>query len=92
MITFLLEDIVQVRESKEYPYVNMVSHWEQLGNFTNTHTHTHTHTYMKVKVKVAQFCLTLYNPMGYTDHGVLQARVLEWGAFPFSRVSSQPGD
>ena len=45
-----------------------------------------------VKVKVAQSCLTLCNPMDYTVHGILQARTLEWGAFPFSRQSSQPGD
>ena len=30
--------------------------------------------------------------MDYTVHGILQARTLEWVAFPFSRVSSQPGD
>ena len=30
--------------------------------------------------------------MDYTLHGILQARILEWGAFPFSRVSSQPRD
>ena len=46
----------------------------------------------KVKVKVAQSCLTLYNPMDYTVHGILQARILEWVAFPFSRGSSQPRD
>ena len=45
---------------------------------------------MKVKVRVAQSCLTLCNPMDYTVHGVLQARTLEWEAFPFSRGSSQP--
>ena len=28
--------------------------------------------------------------MDYTIHGVLQARILEWVAFPFSRRSSQP--
>ena len=28
----------------------------------------------------------------YTVHGVLQARILEWAAFPFSRESSQPRD
>ena len=27
-----------------------------------------------------------------TVHGILQARVLEWVAFPFSRGSSQPRD
>ena len=45
-----------------------------------------------VKVKVAQLCLTLCNPMDYTAHGILQARILEWVAFPFSRRSSQPRD
>ena len=30
--------------------------------------------------------------MGYTVHGILQARILEWVAFPFSRGSSQPRD
>ena len=30
---------------------------------------------MKVKVKVAQSCLTLCNPMDYTVHGILQARI-----------------
>ena len=47
---------------------------------------------VKVKVKVAQSCLTLYNPMDYTIHGILQAIILEWVAFPFSRGSSQPKD
>ena len=28
--------------------------------------------------------------MDYTVHGILQARILEWVAFPFSRGSSQP--
>ena len=31
-------------------------------------------------------------PMDYTVHGVLQARILEWVAFPVSRGSSQPRD
>ena len=30
--------------------------------------------------------------MDYTVHGILQARTLEWVAFPFSRESSQPRD
>ena len=44
------------------------------------------------EVKVAQSCLTLCDPMDYTVHGILQARKLEWVAFPFSRGSSQPRD
>ena len=45
-----------------------------------------------VKVKVAQSCPTLYDPMDYTVHGILQARILEWVAIPFSRGSSKPRD
>ena len=45
-----------------------------------------------MKVKVAQSCLTLCDPMDYTVHGILQTRILEWVAFPFSRESSQPRD
>ena len=44
------------------------------------------------KVKVSQSCLTLCDPMDYTLHGILQARIVEWVAFPFSRASSQPRD
>ena len=39
-------------------------------------------------VKVAQSCPTLCDPMDYTVHGILQARILEWIAFLFSRRSS----
>ena len=46
----------------------------------------------EVKVKVAQWCPILCDPMDYTVHGILQARILEWVAFPFSRRSSQPRD
>ena len=44
------------------------------------------------KVKVAQSCLTLCNPLDCIVHGILQARTLEWVAFPFFRGSSQPRD
>ena len=43
-------------------------------------------------MKVAQSCPTLCNPMDYTVHGILQARILEWVAVPFSRGSCQPRD
>ena len=45
-----------------------------------------------VKVKVAQSCPTLCDSMDYTVHGILQARIPEWVALPFSRGSSQPRD
>ena len=44
---------------------------------------------------VAQSCLTLCNPVDYTVHGILQARILEWVAFPFLEIfptqGSNPG-
>ena len=46
----------------------------------------------KVKVKVSLSCPTLCYPMDYSVHGILQARILEWVPFPFSRGSSQPRD
>ena len=46
----------------------------------------------KNEMKVAQSCLTVCDTMDSTVHGILQARILEWVAFPFSRGSSQPRD
>ena len=48
--------------------------------------------YYLLKVKVAQSYLTLCDPIDYTVHEILQARKLEWVAFPFSRGSAQPRD
>ena len=45
-----------------------------------------------VCVKVAQSCPALFDPMDSTVHGILQARILEWVAYPFSRGSSRPRD
>ena len=50
---------------------------------------------VRVKVKIPQLCPVLCNPMdcslsGSSVHGILQARILEWVASPFSRGSSQP--
>ena len=45
------------------------------------------------EMKATQLCLTLYDPMesslpGSSVHGILQARILEWVAMPFSKGSS----
>ena len=45
-----------------------------------------------MKVKVTQSCPALSDPMDYTVQEILQARILEWVAIPFSRRSSQPRD
>ena len=33
-----------------------------------------------------------YSPLGFSVHGILQARILEWVAISFSRGSSRPRD
>ena len=50
-----------------------------------------------MSAKSLQSCLTLRDPMdcsppGSSVHGILQARILEWTAIPFSRGSSRPRD
>ena len=60
-------------------------HWKHTKQLTST-------AWVKWKVKVTQLCPTLCNPMDYTVHGILQARILEWVAFPFPMGSSQPKD
>ena len=45
-----------------------------------------------MKVKVTQLSPTLCDPMDYVVHGILQAGILEWVAFPFPRGSSQHRD
>ena len=54
-------------------------------------SHVYVHVCVCVCVLVAQLCPTLCNPMdcsspGSSVHGILQARVLEWGAISFSRI------
>ena len=44
-----------------------------------------------MKVKVTQLCLTLWDPMDDTVHEILQARILEWVAFPFTGDLPNPG-
>ena len=44
---------------------------------------------------VTQLCLTcdptICRPQGFSVHGILQARILEWIAIPFSRDFPDPG-
>ena len=49
---------------------------------------------VQVQVKITQFCLTPCKPMDCgppvsSVHGILQARILEWVTYPFSRGSPQ---
>ena len=44
--------------------------------------------------KSLQSCLILWRrcPPGFSIHGILQARILEWVSMPSSRGSSEPSD
>ena len=59
-----------------------------------THLHfwncTGLHRYGKWKWKSLSCVWLFVDSMDYTVHGILQARMLEWVSFPFSRGSSQP--
>ena len=64
--------------------------WDSPGKNTGVGCHFLLQC-MKVKSEreVTQLCLTLCDPMdcrlpGSSVHGIFQARVLEWGAIPFS--------
>ena len=69
--------------------------WDSPGKDTGVGCHFLLQC-MKVKSEreVAQLCPTLRNPMdcsplGSSIHGIFQARVLEWGAIAFSKVSEE---
>ena len=60
---------------------NRMYAFSQLGNyiFLNRRSRQKWRNWIILK------CMTLCDPMDYTDHGILQARILEWVAFPFAR-------
>ena len=68
--------------------------------YIHIYTHVYAHTYICIiffrffsfmKVKVTQLCPTLYVTLDYTVHGILQARILEWVAFPSPGDLPNPG-
>ena len=71
--------------------------WFQPGFWRESNVSNTPLLYVHMCVWVTQSSPTLCNPMHYSSpgssaHGILQARILEWVAIPFSRVSSQPRD
>ena len=60
--------------------LNHSTSWGALASLCESESHS-------VMSKLFFFfsCPTLCDPMDYTVHGIFQARILEWVAFPFSR-------
>ena len=66
-----------------------VSYVSSIGwQFLSTST-TWEGLYIWWKWKIAQSCPTICDPMHYTVHGILQARILKWVAFPFSQPTDR---
>ena len=77
--------ISQTRDQTSVPCIGrrILNHWAV----------REVHVYMKVKWKWLSRVRLLVTPWtDYTVHGILQARILERVAFPFSPGSSQPRD
>ena len=76
--------------------------WNPIHRNSNGKLHPHRMLLMPLTCAMCvcvlrRFSLTLCDPMdcsppGFSVHGILQARVLEWVATPFSRGSSPPRD
>ena len=82
---FLLQGIFLTQRLSSY--LLHLLHW-QMDSFPLLHL-------CAVLCSVAQSCPTLRDPMGppgFSAHGILQARMLEWVAISSSRGSSQPRD
>ena len=68
----------------------VLQHWGHLGNPAEYIQSCQIQEIDREEAKVAQSSPTLCDPTDYTVHGILQAKILEWVAIPFSRGSSQP--
>ena len=69
----------------------------RVGILSPNPRHLYIRSWKKVKALVAQSCPTICDPVdcsppGSSVHEILQARILEWVAIPFSRGSSHPRD
>ena len=86
--------------SNLYPGVELLGHgvvlllicWENSILFSTVAVPIYIPTKYCMKVKGAQSCPSLCAPVDYRVHGNLQARRLEWAAFPSSGESPQPRD
>ena len=75
-------------------HLRLLTHSSDVDSSCLCEALTDTLSFKKGRVLVTQSCLTLRDPMdcnppGSSVHSILQARILEWVAIPFSRGSSQ---
>ena len=91
-----LQKIMKDRGAWHAAVHGVTKSWTWLSDWTTTTMNNVARTLQRAvkwsEVKVTQSCPTLCDPMDYTVHGILQASILEWVTFPFSRGSSQLRD
>ena len=83
---------LNIQKTKDHGILShhfMANRWRNSGNSGRL--------YFGSGSRVAQSCTTLCDPIdcsppGSSNHGILQARILEWVAISFSRGSSRPRD
>ena len=63
--------------SKTYLFVSLNADIRQISPQLNQSVSIRQTDFTRVKVKVTQSCLTLCDPMDYTVHAILQARILD---------------
>ena len=85
------------RGGKKYPIAFSINHTCMAQNHCIHSLYWWFKFPVCVCAKSLQSCPTLCDPMdrsppGSSVHGILQARILEWVAMPFSRGSSRPRD
>ena len=64
----------------------------EVGLLKNNEYHTSILALNIGSVQFSRSVVSDCDPMNYTVHGILQARILEWVTSPFSKGSSQPRD
>ena len=67
----------EISQAENVRYLYDFTYMWNLKNKTNKHN-KQTHV-KQTQMKVTQLCLTLCNLIDYTVHGILQARIVEWG-------------
>ena len=87
---------------KKNAFESVLMRWMKLepiiqGEVSQKENHQYSILMDESESEVYQLCPKLCNPMdcsppGSSIHGILQARVLEWGAITFSRGSAWPRD
>ena len=66
--------------------------WSRAGQNVKAKSPENPSTMEKKGKSKSSVMSNLCDPLDYTVHGILQARILEWVAFPFSRGWSHPRD